>query len=127
MINKLAEDIGVKPGSDHLTSWDGIIPALIAGKFDVIIGGLTVTPKRNLTINFSAPYERDEVYLLINKKTSPNLKTLEDINQPGVTISNRRGATTETLTPASSSPRRRRTCSTTRMHRCRKCSTARPR
>src|SRR5690606_22936649 len=34
------------------TAWDGIIPALIAGKFDVIIGGMSVTPKRAQTVNF---------------------------------------------------------------------------
>ena len=35
---------------------DGIIPALVAGKFDVIISGMSVTAQRNLTINFTDPY-----------------------------------------------------------------------
>ena len=52
---KLAEDMGVEVEFVP-TKWAGIIPALVAGKFDVIISGMTVTPSRNLTVNFSEPY-----------------------------------------------------------------------
>jgi polar amino acid transport system substrate-binding protein len=97
VINKLAEDLGVK-AEPVQTNWDGIIPALVAGKIDLIIGGLSVTPQRNLTINFTNAYEEDEVYVIVNKKTAGNIKTLDDLNQSNITISNRRGATTETLT-----------------------------
>ena len=51
---KLAEDMGVEVEFVP-TKWAGIIPALVAGKFDVIISGMTVTPSRNLTVNFSEP------------------------------------------------------------------------
>jgi len=36
--------------------WDGIIPALLARKYDVIMAGMDITPKRLETINFSVPY-----------------------------------------------------------------------
>lgn len=36
--------------------WDGIIPALQAGKFDAIMSGMSVTPKRLEVIDFSLPY-----------------------------------------------------------------------
>ena len=52
---KLAADMGVEVEFVP-TKWAGIIPALVAGKFDVIISGMTVTPARNLTVNFSEPY-----------------------------------------------------------------------
>ena len=38
------------------TSFAGIIPALLAGKFDTIITGMAIAPKRNLTVNFTIPY-----------------------------------------------------------------------
>jgi polar amino acid transport system substrate-binding protein len=96
VINKLAEDLGVK-AEPVLTNWDGIIPALVAGKIDLIIGGMTITPKRNLTINFTDPYENSEVYAIVNKKVAASIKTLDDLNQPGIIFANRRGATTEAI------------------------------
>lgn len=36
--------------------FDGIIPALNAGKFDAIMAGLTATPKREETIDFTVSY-----------------------------------------------------------------------
>ncbi|MCW4113357.1 transporter substrate-binding domain-containing protein [Aurantimonas sp. MSK8Z-1] len=37
-------------------SWDGIIPALQAGKFDAIMSGMSATAKREEVIAFSDPY-----------------------------------------------------------------------
>ena len=55
VATKVAKDLGIEVEFVP-TAWSGIIPALIAGKFDVIIGGMSVTTKRNLTVNFTAPY-----------------------------------------------------------------------
>ena len=52
---KLAEDMGVKYNSVP-TAWDGIIPALLAGKFDIIISGMSPSPKRALTVSFTDSY-----------------------------------------------------------------------
>src|SRR5210317_371249 len=38
------------------TAWDGIIPALLTNKFDIIMSGMTVTQGRNLKVNFANPY-----------------------------------------------------------------------
>lgn len=38
------------------TNWDGIIPSLNAGKFDAIMAAMSITPQREETIAFSAPY-----------------------------------------------------------------------
>ena len=93
VAQKLADDMKVKLQFVP-TTWDGIIPALIAKKFDIIIGGMTITPERNLTINFTAPYEHAESYVLVGKKYADKFKSLDDFNNSDVAIANVRGATT---------------------------------
>ncbi|MBX5143044.1 transporter substrate-binding domain-containing protein [Rhizobium lentis] len=40
-------------------NWDGLIPSLKVGKFDVIMAGMFITPKRLETIDFTQPYAVD--------------------------------------------------------------------
>jgi octopine/nopaline transport system substrate-binding protein len=37
-------------------AWDGIIPSLTAGKYDVIMAGMSIKPKREKIISFSRAY-----------------------------------------------------------------------
>ena len=39
-------------------AWDGIIPGLLANRFDVIIGGMAMTPARRERVAFSNQYRR---------------------------------------------------------------------
>lgn len=75
------------------TAWDGIIPALLAGKFDVIIGGMSITPIRNLTVNFSTPYAHSSLGVMASKKVASDLVWPDDYNSSDVTFVCRRGAT----------------------------------
>lgn len=88
---QLAEDMGVEVEFVP-TSWDGIIPALVAGNFDTIISGMTITPQRNLTVNFTVPYAYSGMTILANTSMTEGF-TLEDYNSPDVTFAARRGAT----------------------------------
>ncbi|MDC0434424.1 transporter substrate-binding domain-containing protein [bacterium] len=93
--NKLAEDMGVE--AEFIpTAWDGIIPALVAGKFDVIISGMTTTPERNLTINFTDPYAYSGLTILANTKMTDGM-AIEDFNSSDITFAARRGATPAAL------------------------------
>ncbi|MFP7755403.1 transporter substrate-binding domain-containing protein [Thermodesulfobacteriota bacterium B35] len=91
VARQLAHDMGVKVEFVP-TRWSGIIPALIAGKFDVIIGGMSVTPRRNMKINFTRPYYYSSQGLLANRKKTAGF-SLEDFNSPRVTIAARLGST----------------------------------
>ena len=91
IAKKLAEDMGVKVEFVP-TKWSGIIPGLIAGKFDVLIGGMTITTKRNMKINFSRPYYYTEQGLMANKKKAAGFK-VDDFNKSSVTIAARLGST----------------------------------
>ena len=88
---QLAEDMGVEVEFVP-TSWDGIIPALIAGNFDVIISGMSWTAQRNLTVNFSDPYAYSGMAILANTKMVEGM-SYEDFNSSDITFAARRGAT----------------------------------
>jgi len=91
IAKKLAEDMGVKVEFIP-TKWSGIIPALITGKFDVLIGGMTITTQRNLKVNFTRPYYYTEQGLMAHKKKAAGFK-VSDFNRSDVTIAARLGST----------------------------------
>ena len=92
VAKKLASDMGVAVEFVP-TSWDGIIPALLAGKFDVIIGGLSITAQRNLTVNFTVPYAHSGLGVAANRDLAAGMMWPDDYNDSGVTFACRRGAT----------------------------------
>ena len=92
VAERLAQDLGVKLQLVP-TNWDGIIPALLSGKFDVIIGSMSITPQRLLSVNFTIPYDHAYVDLTLNREKSAAINKLEDLNAEGVTIAVRTGTT----------------------------------
>jgi len=92
VATRLSEDMGVE-ATFVPTKWAGIIPALLTGKFDVIIGGMGILPKRNLKVNFSVPYDYTGMSMVANRDLAAGFHTLEDFNNPDVVLSVRLGAT----------------------------------
>lgn len=77
------------------TAWDGIIPALVTKKFDIIMSGMTVTQERNLSINFADPYIIVGQTILLNKKHEGKVTSYKDLNDPKYTITSKLGTTGE--------------------------------
>ncbi|MCP4752094.1 MAG: transporter substrate-binding domain-containing protein [Proteobacteria bacterium] len=92
VATKLAEDLGVK--ADFIpTKWSGIIPALLTGKFDVIIGGMGIRPDRNLKVNFTIPYDNSGMSMVAHKKKAPGYSSPADFNRSDVFVAARIGTT----------------------------------
>lgn len=91
VANRLAADMGLR-AEFVPTAWDGIVPALLAGRFDAIIGGMTITAARNLTANFTANYASTGVEMAASKRLADGMMTLDAYNRPNVTIAGRRGS-----------------------------------
>jgi polar amino acid transport system substrate-binding protein len=91
VASRLAKDMGVKIEFIP-TKWAGIIPSLLTGKFDVLIGGMTIRPDRNLKVNFTIPYDYSGQTICAHKTLAAGFKTVEDFNRPDVTISARLGS-----------------------------------
>ena len=92
VATKLAEDMGVKVEFVP-TAWSGIIPALLTGKFDVIIGGMGITPKRALKVNFTIPYDYSGMSIVAHKEVAAGFNTLEAFNKKDVQIAVKLGTT----------------------------------
>jgi polar amino acid transport system substrate-binding protein len=95
VATRLAKDMGVEIEFVP-TKWDGIIPALLTGKFDVIIGGMGITPERNKKVNFTIPYEFSGMSIMAHKEKAAGFKSLEDFNNEQVTIAAKLGTTAAT-------------------------------
>jgi polar amino acid transport system substrate-binding protein len=92
VAKKLAEDMGVKVEFVP-TKWEGLIPGLLTGKFDLIIAGMMGTPQRALKINFTAPYDYSVMNMVSNKNVAGDMSTVADFNKPEVTVVCRNGTT----------------------------------
>jgi len=92
VANRLAQEMGVK--AEFIpTKWSGIIPALLTGKFDIIIGGMGIRPERNLKVNFSIPYDHTGMSIVAHRKLAAGFRKLGDFNNANVSIAVRTGTT----------------------------------
>lgn len=75
------------------TAWDGIIPALQAGKIDMVYAGMTITPDRAEQVNFSIPYwEVNQDVAVRNGSTV----TMDDVKTGKAIIGTQSGCTAAT-------------------------------
>ncbi|UCO97851.1 transporter substrate-binding domain-containing protein [Metapseudomonas lalkuanensis] len=94
LLKAMAKAMGVKLELVS-TSYDGIIPALLTDKFDMIGSGMTLTQERNLRINFSEPFIVVGQTLLIRKELQGEIKSYKDLNDAKYRITSKIGTTGE--------------------------------
>ena len=66
IAKQVAEGLGLEPVAVKL-EWDGLIEALGQGQIDVIIAGMTATPERKESIDFTEPYYVGTYGLMVQK------------------------------------------------------------
>jgi octopine/nopaline transport system substrate-binding protein len=69
----LAEDLCKRMNAECeivTQAWDGIIPALQAGKYDAIMAGMSITEKRKKVITFSRNYAATPAKFVVPEKSS---------------------------------------------------------
>jgi polar amino acid transport system substrate-binding protein len=96
IANQLAKDMGVKVKFKEY-QWDEMIPALMKGEIDIIASGLSITPKRSLEINFSAPYSSSGYSLVTNLSLTKDFTSVKDLNNEKVYIAAVRGTVSASL------------------------------
>ncbi|MBV8840010.1 MAG: transporter substrate-binding domain-containing protein [Alphaproteobacteria bacterium] len=93
---RMFEPIGVKPNFTD-TQWSGVIPALYAGRFDMV-PTMSYTKERLERVLFSIPYADASQALLIRAGDKDKIKTIADMSgkvlgiklgSPGETLKNK--------------------------------------
>jgi len=94
VAERFAKDLGVRVELVP-TAWKGIIPALLAGKFDLLIGGMSIRADRAQQVYFSEPYYYSGQALVASREKAATLTTMQAYNDPGVIIVARTGTTAQ--------------------------------
>lgn len=94
MAQRMAKAMGVELELVS-TAWDGIIPALLTDKFDILMSGMTLTQQRNMSINFAQPYIVIGQSVLVSKKYEGTVNNYRDLNDPKYTVGSKLGTTGE--------------------------------
>lgn len=76
-------ELGVKPVFVD-TQWSGIVPALMASKFDLIMSCLSYTKERMQKVNYTIPYADSSLALLIRKADEGKIKSFDDLSDKPV-------------------------------------------
>ena len=90
----LAERLGVKLEIKDM-EWTGLIPALTAGKIDLIISGISGTLERAKSITFSSPYFTTGLCALFSAKKAPDIQDVASLDAPGRVIAVKTGTTAD--------------------------------
>ncbi|MGL1933331.1 MAG: transporter substrate-binding domain-containing protein [Desulfotalea sp.] len=91
---EIAKSMGVKATFIN-TDFDGLIPALLSNKFDIIISGMTLTQSRNMKVSFSDPYVLMGQGVMVNAKKKDGVKFYRDLNKADFQIVSCIGTTGE--------------------------------
>ena len=96
IAKQLAKDMGVKVKFKEY-QWSKMIPALKKGEIDIIASGLSITPKRALEINYSAPYSSSGYSLVSNLSLTKDFTSIKDLNNKKVYIAAVKGTVSADL------------------------------
>jgi polar amino acid transport system substrate-binding protein len=72
-----------------------LLPALQSGQVDMVLSGMTITPKRNLKVAFVGPYFISGKAFLTKKETIAFVKKTENANNPNTKIVTLRDSTSQ--------------------------------
>jgi len=76
-------------------SFSELLPALESGKVDMILSGMTITPRRNLKVAFVGPYFVTGKAFLTKVKRIASAKKASEVNSPDTTLTALQGSTSQ--------------------------------
>ena len=83
---KIAEHLGVTP--DFIEGeWDGLLAGLEAGRYDLMINGVDITPEREKKYDFSQPYAYNRTAVIV-RADDDRIQSMEDLKGMHTTLKN---------------------------------------
>ncbi len=93
LVKLMAEEMGVKVTFlDY--DWDGLIPALLSKKADILAADMTSTPKRAMKVAFTNPFMYTATIAFTKQESK--IKAIADAKKEGVSVAVLLGTTGET-------------------------------
>lgn len=74
----IAQRLGVKARFIE-GEWDGLLAGLDAGRYDIMVNGVDVTPEREEKYDFSTPYAYNRIAVIV-RGDDDSIHTMEDLN-----------------------------------------------
>ncbi|BDU51358.1 transporter substrate-binding domain-containing protein [Haliovirga abyssi] len=93
LAKEMGKELGVKVEFVN-TAWDGIIPSLQLGKYDIITSGMTRTLQRALSVNFTEPYYETGQVIMV-RKGETRFNSYKDLNNPAIKVAVKLGTTSD--------------------------------
>jgi polar amino acid transport system substrate-binding protein len=94
LAQAMADSMGVKLRVQAM-QFHELLPALEAGRIDMILSGMTITPRRNMKVAFVGPYFKSGKAILTKLPSMAEAQTPEDVNDPRKSVVTLRGSTSE--------------------------------
>jgi len=84
LIRAVAKEMGYKADIQNI-NFDGLIPALEADNLDVIISGMTINDERKKKVDFSDPYYKSGLSIIV-KKDDTSIQKFADLKGKKVAV-----------------------------------------
>ncbi|WP_244834881.1 transporter substrate-binding domain-containing protein [Clostridium sp. BJN0001] len=85
LVTELSKEMGYENVEFVNTDFKGLIPGLIANKFDLISSAMYITDERKESINFSDPYYPGGLSIMV-KTENNDVKNLDDLKGKNVAV-----------------------------------------
>jgi ABC-type amino acid transport substrate-binding protein len=85
LMNEIARRLGLTPVFVN-TRWETILKEMEQGRYDCIVGGITITPNRERTLAWSTPYMITTLSLVVNRAKTPGIQSIADLRDASVGV-----------------------------------------
>lgn len=85
LMEEIARRVGLKPAFVN-TRWETILQEMQDGRYDCIVGGITITPQREQILAWSVPYITTTLSLVVSGAKTPTIRGLADLKDASVGV-----------------------------------------